>query len=584
MAVSFAKGAMTLANWGFSVGDIATIAGAGRKVGNWIMAQMKDRAFIDFLMVDIDTIITRKAIVDTILLHNRWDRKITLLKNGRPFTIEHPGGSDKPVVDNVDRFTWLMMLIVAVLDSAVDNKTLLSILSDFLTSVFAESPVGTDYLRHEVHHHVQGWRSCACVRGILQKARNLWEKLCVAGKHEPGHIPVSDSTEIVRLFQWLVNGTDQYFRTAFSDVWSLAKCLEDVGIEISAVESADYDEISPRPYVLFDVNPITQVPSAVMKSWRCGIRVPLDFMEECVSAWPGDRGRNNELRRLFVMGAEAVGKDEATLKFNPDAMRPTYSIATKHTSKNRPRCEEDEYLFSRALLPKHCYTSGQTLFEIISSWDSDDVQGLRRFSKMYNFRESWFMFEHHVSNIAFSQLQAFVMGFYYRLATSILDTNMLSIAEVYGYWGYGDGTFFRCVAQLLYHQRERGKDWGTIDRSAVLVFVGLLFAGCSLDDLAIQINDRTVGIVSKLTVLTKACLGVISGPFDIGHLILLDSDSTALPSSSRGLIMSADSLVSRNPTRFVENHGSEVFDDASFQTLQSDRDDFTVHLVSRYII
>lgn len=38
MAVSFAANSVTLANWGFSPGDIATIAGTGRSIGTWVMA------------------------------------------------------------------------------------------------------------------------------------------------------------------------------------------------------------------------------------------------------------------------------------------------------------------------------------------------------------------------------------------------------------------------------------------------------------------------------------------------------------------------------------------------------------------
>lgn len=93
MALTFASGSLTLVNWEFGVGDIAALAGAGRNVGNWVMAQTRDRNLVDFLKVDIDTIITRKGFIDVVELHKRWDRKLTLFQNGRPNTLEHPGGN-----------------------------------------------------------------------------------------------------------------------------------------------------------------------------------------------------------------------------------------------------------------------------------------------------------------------------------------------------------------------------------------------------------------------------------------------------------------------------------------------------------
>ena len=91
MALSFSLGTGALLSWGFSAGDIAVMAGAGRAAGTWLVAQLKDRALIDFLSVDVDEIVTRRGLVDVNTLHQRWDRKLTLLQNGRPVSIVHPG-------------------------------------------------------------------------------------------------------------------------------------------------------------------------------------------------------------------------------------------------------------------------------------------------------------------------------------------------------------------------------------------------------------------------------------------------------------------------------------------------------------
>ena len=74
------------------------MAGAGRRVGTWIMAQSNDRSLLEFLGVDYTRMFARRGTIDTVALHSRWDRRITLLQNGKKTPIRHPGG--QPVVDN----------------------------------------------------------------------------------------------------------------------------------------------------------------------------------------------------------------------------------------------------------------------------------------------------------------------------------------------------------------------------------------------------------------------------------------------------------------------------------------------------
>lgn len=245
MAVSFAAGSVTLVNWGFGAGDIAVMAGAGRAAGNWIMAQVKDRALVEFLSLDIDAVMSRRGLLDITSLHQRWDRKITLLQNGRPISIEHPSGSATPVVNNLDRFTWFMILVISALDAAVTPKGLKIITSRLLTDFFEESPMGVEYLQHELHQHIQGWRSSACVRGILHRARDVWENLGKQRKHPPGCVPAGDYDGVHRLFSWLARGKDTSFSTASSDIICIALVLREIGIESCTVARRTVNSTKP---------------------------------------------------------------------------------------------------------------------------------------------------------------------------------------------------------------------------------------------------------------------------------------------------------------------------------------------------
>jgi hypothetical protein len=91
MALSFIGGSVHLANWGFSVGDIAVIAGAGRKATTWVFTQFKDQNLMDWMGIDVETVLKRKALCDTIELRGRWDKKITLIQNGQKTSITSKG-------------------------------------------------------------------------------------------------------------------------------------------------------------------------------------------------------------------------------------------------------------------------------------------------------------------------------------------------------------------------------------------------------------------------------------------------------------------------------------------------------------
>ncbi len=243
---------MTLVNWEFGAGDIAVMAGAGRAAGTWVMAQMKYRALVGFLSLDTDAIMGRRGLLDITTLHQRWDRKFTLLQNGNPISIEHPSDKLTTVVNNMDRFTWFMVPVTSTMDAAVTMQGLNIITSRSLTELLEESPIGVEYLQHELYQHIQGWRFSACVRGIVHKARNVWEILGREKRHPLGYIPAGDYQEVHRLLLSLAKEKETSFATASSDVFCVTLILQRIGIEsLCCGEKAQgFDESRLRVYVL----------------------------------------------------------------------------------------------------------------------------------------------------------------------------------------------------------------------------------------------------------------------------------------------------------------------------------------------
>lgn len=178
MAVSFPGGSLALANWGISVGDIAVIAGAERKASTRMFAQFKDQNLLDWMNIDVDAVLVRKGLCETVELHNRWDTKITLVQNGQKKSImSSKGGTKVPVIEIMGRFTWLMTLITAALDATMQKSTMHELLVRFLLRLFEEKKSEEEFLKNEAALHIQGWLSAACVRSIALKARNLWDTL-----------------------------------------------------------------------------------------------------------------------------------------------------------------------------------------------------------------------------------------------------------------------------------------------------------------------------------------------------------------------------------------------------------------------
>ncbi|KAF2187169.1 hypothetical protein K469DRAFT_125103 [Zopfia rhizophila CBS 207.26] len=113
MTITFTAGLVALANWSFSAGDVAVIAGAGHKAGTWMLAQFKGRALFDWMNMDVDVVFTW-----TLELHKRWDKKITLIKMARRPYSNSRGGIKVLVVQGLGRFTWLMILFTAALEAS----------------------------------------------------------------------------------------------------------------------------------------------------------------------------------------------------------------------------------------------------------------------------------------------------------------------------------------------------------------------------------------------------------------------------------------------------------------------------------
>ena len=596
MAVSFASGSLALANWGFSAGDIAALAGAGRVACNWLIAQSKDRSLLEFLALDVEDVIRRKGLLDLGALHVRWDQKLHLLKDGKMVTLQEMSGSKTPLIPNMDKFTWFMALIAAALDAALDSRLLRKILSEFLAKLFEESVIGEEYLHREAKYHIQGWLSVAFVRGITWKARAVWNNLATLRKHQPGFIPESDHGDLFRLLLWIATGESRAFHTSSSDTFCIAKVLEEIGVEVRTTEEASqrWDESQIVVCWSTDCRYPTAVSAKEQKK-RHGMRVPLAFMEEVASLFPTDR---NKMRGLFEDGMQAVRRDKIQLLPYCDEEPPSYEPRSAYdpyddadvwyeiafdSTDAVPHLHNLTNRLARVLLPIVTPAAARALDQIVSSL-GDDVKYIVS-HLAFDSREPALQSvgQHDDWNDSLSQLQVFLLGYYYELLRPLLNTSQMAEQEAFGSWGWYDMScleFIKTCRHGRHDRQKNGQKTATLYRRDMMKLAAYLFAGADLDQLQ-SVKLGALGIIGKLSLVWSTLLGAPANPEDFGKLFLLDIDPTCIPSSAAGIVYPGLQIAAKSaaPKCDKVDEVAGLLSGASFNEGSSEpAEDFTTHI------
>ncbi|KAH6680208.1 hypothetical protein B0J14DRAFT_578081 [Halenospora varia] len=550
MSLSFAANSLTLVNWGFSAGDIATLAGAGRAAVTWVTNNFKDRGLLEFMKVDAEDLIPRKGIIDLVALHSRWDVRMTLLQNGERLVIE---GHSRPVVENMNTFSWLMTIVTGAMDATLQMNSIKQAMSSFLTALFEEHVDELDYLQRELPHHIQGWISAAVVRNIRSKARTIWHGLLDRKLTLPGDIPKEDVPEIVRFLIWLVGAKKQKeckrFETASSDVFAFAIILKSIGLDVIDTIEETKDEVDcmeSRLVVIFTPGAIATGSTVDEEAQRVlshqrkrsGMRIPLQCMEECVSIWPGTADQNNQRRLLFKDGL-AASKTLSITAYQDSRIegRPTTMyILLDETHPGVGRTDSAVYRIVSGCFPIPTPGLIEAISEILrQNPDLCDRGGSGIFRQLEQNPES------------LSKVQVFVLGYYYGMLRKFLDDSKLSTPEAYGSWKWFDTRLLSWLRMVLSDHCSTIKHSTSITtihskgklfmQEGILKLLGLLFVGAEEDQLT-GLEKSTIGIHGKISVVTNSLLGSINFNDSATHFCLLDTDPTTIPSNARGIISS----------------------------------------------
>lgn len=559
MSLAWNTSSSTLAQWGFSAGDIAAIAGAGRSVGTWLMAQSKDRMLFDFLQTDTNDVIKRKGLLDRVALHERWDTRLFLLQNGRRHVVEPVVGK---AVENMDTFTWLMTLFVASLDAALSVSNVRKVMREFLIMLFSEHVDGLDYLLHELPRHVEGWMSIAITRNIAARAREEWFTLANRGVHEPGLIPTGDVGEIVRLLHWISTSREQKFLTSSGDAYALSIVLRTIGIDLLSTGGAASEQDENRLVVCLVTDPISTSSKGQFQrlNERTGMRVPLQCMEECVSVWPGTPAENNDRRGVFNDGARAAeglilhaGKP---YREKNGAIVLWYQVTGCWEDSDR-RIDTLVHRLAKELFP--VTTRGvETCLRSVAE-DLKDAGLLEELGGDFGP-----IVQHIAKNPAtLVRLQTFVMGYYYYLLNPLLDVAQLSIPQAVGSWSWSDIRMVTQVGTILSKCRlnavaRPGQGGRYFYKHGIMRLLAMFFAGAEEEQIDLIVSG-VVGVHGKLSLLNASLFGDIDTCHKAGTFFLMDIDPTCIPSTSRGIVTSSQRRDRVEPS-VIDSSGIETCD------------------------
>jgi hypothetical protein len=537
MALSFSTNTWQLVNLGLSIGDIATLAGVGRSGISWLIAHARDEQLLDLWKVDMHELGLRSGLIDPVTLNKRWGRRITFLQNGRVRSREVAEGG---TIENMNQFTWAMTVVTCCLDVATSSKLLQEVVVALTIRLF-ENKTAKDieqYLQYEIPQHIQGWRSAACAREMSRAAREKWAKQEKGRVHLPGFIPNNEAEELVNFLHWLVGTKETSFLTASSDIFALAQLLQYMGFDLIRTGVVDdiFDESVAA--VILDQSVIgvrKGTSSAPHDKYRKGMRIPLQYMVESVSLWPGSADNNNKKRRIFSNGMTAASQITIKAVASPWGNRDTDISICVMSKEVDPisRIETEIFELGEKYLLLNTQIALDSLASLVDSWHTSGsmqraevVQGLGLVGRRGDD------FEMH------AEFQVFLLGYYYAAISSMVDTTQLSRQEAFGSWGWNDLDFFDFVRAFTKTKLNHKGNGSLFWKFQVLKLIAYLFAGADADQLS-QVVTGAIGVLAKLSIVSAALMGSADTPEKITKFFLLDSDSSGIPSTERGLVFSS---------------------------------------------
>lgn len=194
MSITAQTSINSLISLGIGFGDVATLWAYGRKFGNFLSTNRLDEELLTVLDLDHMEILRRKGLFELPLWNKRWTEELRILANGRAMVIK--GDVAKTIYGDVERFTAVMISLVAVLDLFASKKCVHMVMSELLKLLTATNPENETFIDSQCRTLIDAWRSSGVARGMTDHCRRQhlhWVQQRVVVN---GQFPQGESSEM----------------------------------------------------------------------------------------------------------------------------------------------------------------------------------------------------------------------------------------------------------------------------------------------------------------------------------------------------------------------------------------------------
>jgi hypothetical protein len=539
---------------GVGAGDVATILGLSKRVGNWLSAASGDDEFMSMLDEDEFNILRRRGLIDLPSFNKRWRKEIRLYANGKP-TVFKDKDADK-VLEQLNQFTAIMVCIVTALDTFTTFSATRTILSNVLKELLRPSAIGEEIMATQYPNRLNSWRSLSCLRSFLIEAGEVRHKLLEKGVILDGLMPVSESKDMEEFLLWLLSGLTEKFTTSSSDIAGFAACLSHLGIDTLSVEGLGYQPRDTSCRLIYSKSSIVssqshrgEASSSEIFKRELSTTVPLLHPEESIVYFPTSLDIHNRCREAWRAGQRAanyvalgvmIPKGESYFGDIevPDDLR--YSFLNRGTEAQRVNVEMQELASAHAFVVnqellmelQNCLrrVSLETLTWLNLQTSRSDIRGVDITDPVFD--------DSHRINV-YSSFQSFFMGYYYSVFMRVMDTRSLRKQTVEGNWGFRSTDFLTHMRHNFWKlgpEPEKEMKPTSISRQTILEVLAMLFLNYPVHISSLENReeidrqgDWCLGIVAKKTILVNSLVNSCYSPGDIGRFVLLDVDVGGIP-------------------------------------------------------
>jgi hypothetical protein len=549
MSLTVAAGAKSLLSLGVSLGDVALLYDWGRKFGNFLRAAKNEEEFLESIMEEPEALLKRRGLVELVRMESVWNIIEAVYEGERISNESKPDVASK---QNLSALSWLMIAIVSALDLCLPSTgihtLIVEVFHDLLRPATNDSQLRRA-LQVQLPTNIQSWRDVGRVRGLDKKTVRQMTS-CRAKLTETNAIPQLNPAELKEskeFLVWLMEGRTHSFTCVSATVFSMASAIQHTGIRIRTEGIRAYETEPVISYASQE-----QSHNSFEAGWLGGenhpglarglgsraqiIAFPCGKPESMVETVELPRSVKNRMSMLWKLGSEAAAgfhiHASANIPFSFSS-EVSYSIENSDASTSR-------YAPHLMMLAHHAFpaaTEGvlKALEDLLEGIEQKLVVWLQQHTAAEFLSRTEASMPDRRSDYMelWTQYQALVLGFYYRLFEPLLVLESVSKDAFFrGVWGLGSTTSLAAFTEFNHVLMSHG----SVTRTHVLYLLSMMYGGRTQRFSRGSSASGLLGVLGPISIICMPLHRVTDIPQEIAMFAFADLPIIDLASDAEGEI------------------------------------------------